>query len=150
MEEPLSYSAGLGSFDPLYAPPEQFLLPDECVHVQHSTHIAHTQAPSRPQHPLLILHLIAAPRSAPAPNFLTARLLWARYAPELFDTYSAGIVLLQLALPKLRTDAALRVFRDQLTGVDNDLAAWCEALPECSRVGRGQRPIQLLIGATAV
>lgn len=26
--EPLAYAAGLGSFDPLYAPPEQFLLPE--------------------------------------------------------------------------------------------------------------------------
>lgn len=47
-----------------------------------------------------------------------------KFQPELFDTYCAGVVLLQLALPRLRSDSGLRQFRDQLKGVDHDLARW--------------------------
>ena len=34
---------------------------------------------------------------------------------------------MQLALPRLRTDAALKAFREQLAAVDGDLLAWREA-----------------------
>jgi len=32
--------------------------------------------------------------------------------------------MMQLALPRLRNDAALKTFREQLDGLDGDLAAW--------------------------
>lgn len=58
-------------------------------------------------------------------------MLWVKYAPELFDTYCVGMVLLQLALPKLRTDYGLRQFRAQLTQVDYDLSRWCARRRRC-------------------
>ena len=82
-------------FDPLYAPPEQFLLP----------------------------------ASFPRPNALTAPALWAAHSPPLFDTFSAGLVLLQIALPALREERALKQFREQLAGCGGDLGVWRAANP---------------------
>jgi hypothetical protein len=46
--------------------------------------------------------------------------------PDLFDTYSAGIVFLQLAIPLLRTDLGLGSFQKELESVDYDLREWRE------------------------
>ena len=40
-------------------------------------------------------------------------LLWAQHRPDCFDTYSAGIVLLQLTLPFLRNSSGLVRARPQ-------------------------------------
>lgn len=39
-------------------------------------------------------------------------LLWARHRPGCFDCYSAGLILLQLSIPYLRTDKGLRQFHE--------------------------------------
>ena len=41
-------------------------------------------------------------------------LLWSRHKPDCFDSYSCGLVLMQLAVPKLRSAAALRTFSKAL------------------------------------
>ena len=71
----LSYEPGAGPFDPLFAPPERYLIPER----------------------------------ASVPNALNGRILWAQHTPELFDSFSAGVVLAQLSLRNLRKEAGLKV-----------------------------------------
>jgi len=84
--------------DPKYSPPEEFLMPIE-------------QAPDLAKESATIARALGA--SA-----------WARYQPDRFDVYSAGIVFMQLSVPQLRTDRGLKAFNDQLAGVQHDLLAW--------------------------
>ncbi len=112
----LSYSPGDGVHDPLYSPPELNLLPDD----------------------------------AKPPTLRNARGLWKEHQPYLFDLFSvgalarqlrrgslafddalslvrcrAGIVFMQLAIPRLRTDKALKAFREELEAAEGgDLMAW--------------------------
>lgn len=47
-------------------------------------------------------------------------------SPDLFDMYSAGIVLLQMAIPSLRSTAYLKNFNLELKAVQYDLNKWRE------------------------
>lgn len=85
--------------DPLYAPPEKFVLPSE-------------QAPSLADTNGLLASRVLSP------------LLWGRWRPDAFDAYSAGLVLLQAALPRLRSPAGLRAFNTALARAGGDLGAW--------------------------
>ncbi|GAX79925.1 hypothetical protein CEUSTIGMA_g7365.t1 [Chlamydomonas eustigma] len=67
--------------DPMYAPPEKYVLP--------------TESPSLSSN--LFLQAISP-------------MLWAMHKPDRFDIWSAGIVMLQLAVPTLRNDHALKKF----------------------------------------
>ncbi|RYR24483.1 hypothetical protein Ahy_B02g057985 [Arachis hypogaea] len=81
--------------DPYYCPPELYVLPEE--------------TPSPPPEP------IAA---------LLSPILWQLNSPDLFDMYSAGIVLLQMAIPSLRSSAALRNFNLEIKSCGYDLKKW--------------------------
>ena len=85
--------------DPLYCAPEQFVLPVD------SPNIA----------------------AQPTPVALaTSSMLWRRHAPQLFDMYSLGIILLQISVPTFRTDAGLRRFAQGFERCEYDLAKWRE------------------------
>ena len=58
-------------------------------------------------------------------------LLWSQHRPDCFDSYSAGVVLMQLALPFLRPTASLRTFNGTLARMGHDLLLWRDrsALP---------------------
>ena len=84
--------------DPKYSPPEEFLMPIEA-------------APDLAKESATIAMALGA----------TA---WARYQPDRFDMYSAGILFMQLCMPQLRTDRGLKAFNDQLAGAKHDLLAW--------------------------
>ena len=56
----------------------------------------------------------------------TSSVLWRRHAPQLFDMYSLGVILLQLAVPAFRTDAGLRRFVQGFERSGYDLAVWRE------------------------
>lgn len=47
-------------------------------------------------------------------------------SPDLFDMYSAGIVLLQMAIPTLRSTSGLKNFNLELKTVGYDLKKWRE------------------------
>lgn len=47
-------------------------------------------------------------------------------SPDLFDMYSAGIVLLQMAVPSLRSTAGLKNFNFEIKSVEYDLNRWRE------------------------
>lgn len=86
-----------GLLDPDYCPPELYVLPEE--------------TPVPPPEP------IAA---------LLSPILWQLNSPDLFDMYSAGIVLLQMAVPSLRSSAGLKNFNYELKLVKYDLKLWRE------------------------
>ncbi|XP_010490491.1 PREDICTED: serine/threonine-protein kinase STN8, chloroplastic [Camelina sativa] len=81
--------------DPDYCPPELYVLPEE--------------TPTPPPEP------IAA---------LLSPILWQLNSPDLFDMYSAGIVLLQMAVPTLRSTAGLKNFNSEIKSVEYDLNRW--------------------------
>jgi hypothetical protein len=63
-------------------------------------------------------------------------LLWALHKPDRFDTWCAGMVMLQLCFSSLRSDAALLAFKRAYQGhFGFDLAAWAEQaqLPAAER-----------------
>uniref|UniRef100_A0A6N2K831 non-specific serine/threonine protein kinase n=1 Tax=Salix viminalis TaxID=40686 RepID=A0A6N2K831_SALVM len=84
--------------DPDYCPPELFVLPEE--------------TPSPPPEP------VAA---------LLSPILWQLNSPDLFDSYSAGIVLLQMAIPSLRSLSGLKNFNTEIKRARYDLNIWRES-----------------------
>lgn len=53
-------------------------------------------------------------------------MLWAQHKPDRFDSWSAGIVLLQLALPGLRQPRGLNLFKSEYERTDYDIFQWKE------------------------
>lgn len=93
----INYSPEFGMMDPRdrYSPPEELVMP------------------------------ITVPRF-PVPGFaaLASPLLWAQYRPDLFDSYSAGMIFLQMAIPQLRSPNSQKMFCQELTRCGNNLPAW--------------------------
>lgn len=52
--------------------------------------------------------------------------LWAQHKPDRFDSWSAGIVLLQLALPGLRQQRGINLFKSEYERADYDIYEWKE------------------------
>ncbi|XP_047322008.1 serine/threonine-protein kinase STN8, chloroplastic [Impatiens glandulifera] len=92
-----NYVPNRGLLDPDYCPPELYVLPEE--------------TPIPPPEP------IAA---------LLSPVLWQLNSPDLFDMYSAGIVLLQMAVPSLRSTAGLKNFNTELKSAGYNLNQWRE------------------------
>ena len=67
--------------DPKYAPPEEFLIPSD-------------DAPD--------IRKLFGPVALAAGSAA-----WVQHKPDRFDMYSAGVVMMQLALPSLRTNSGL-------------------------------------------
>ncbi|KAA8517554.1 hypothetical protein F0562_017816 [Nyssa sinensis] len=86
-----------GLLDPDYCPPELYVLPEE--------------TPKPPPEPIAALF---------------SPILWQLNSPDLFDMYSAGIVLLQMAIPSLRSTAGLKNFNLEIKAVGYDLKQWRE------------------------
>lgn len=57
---------------------------------------------------------------------LSLKLLLQLNSPDLFDMYSAGIVLLQMAIPTLRSTAGLKNFNLEIKTANYDLNKWRE------------------------
>lgn len=93
-----NYVPNRGLLDPDYCPPELYVLPEE--------------TPVPPPEP------IAA---------ILSPILWQFNSPDLFDMYSAGITLLQMAVPSLRSSAGLRNFNSELKLAGYDLKKWRES-----------------------
>ncbi|XP_042475764.1 serine/threonine-protein kinase STN8, chloroplastic [Macadamia integrifolia] len=90
-----NYVPNRGLLDPDYCPPELYVLPEE--------------TPNPPPEP------IAA---------LLSPILWQLNSPDLFDMYSAGIILLQMAVPSLRSTSGLKNFNSEIKKVEYDLKKW--------------------------
>jgi serine/threonine protein kinase len=87
--------------DPKYAPPEEFLIPSD-------------DAPD--------IRKLFGPVALAAGSAA-----WLKHKPDRFDMYSAGIVMMQLALPSLRTNSGLVTFNKSLKRVGYDLFLWRDA-----------------------
>lgn len=77
----VNYTPDESILDPYYCPPEQYCLP--------------TDAPDLAAKSRVLSYAVSA-------------MLWRRHRPDRFDMYSIGLILLQLAMPHLRTKAALQ------------------------------------------
>eukprot|EP00240_Pyramimonas_obovata_P001208 CAMPEP_0118935292 /NCGR_PEP_ID=MMETSP1169-20130426/15359_1 /TAXON_ID=36882 /ORGANISM="Pyramimonas obovata, Strain CCMP722" /LENGTH=462 /DNA_ID=CAMNT_0006878307 /DNA_START=143 /DNA_END=1528 /DNA_ORIENTATION=+ len=91
----INFNPTAGMLDPEYAPPEELVAPET--------------TPRAPPPPVAI---------ALSPLFFLAT------CPDLFDTFSAGIVMLQLSVPQLRSYAAVRSLRQELKACGWDLQKW--------------------------
>ena len=87
--------------DPKYAPPEEFLIPSD-------------DAPD--------IRKLFGPVALAAGSAA-----WLKHKPDRFDMYSAGIVMMQLALPSLRTNSGLVTFNKSLKRCGYDLFLWRDA-----------------------
>lgn len=91
----INYNPLYGMLDPRYAPPEELVMPR-----------------SFPRPPLPILAALLSP------------LVWAYGRPDLFDSYSVGMILLQMTVPQLRSTTAIKSLNNELAKVDYDLSSW--------------------------
>ncbi|GAB4813213.1 hypothetical protein N2152v2_000259 [Parachlorella kessleri] len=93
----INYNPLYGMLDPRYAAPEELVMPKDT-----------------PRAPFPLLASLLAP------------LVWAWGRPDLFDTYSAGIILMQMAIPQLQSPQQQRAFNLELANADYDLRQWRE------------------------
>lgn len=92
-----NYVPDSGLLDPDYCPPELFVLPEE--------------TPTPPAEPIAAIF---------------SPVLWLLNSPDLFDMYSAGIILMQMAVPSLRSTPALKNFNSELKTASYNLNTWRE------------------------
>ncbi|GBF88698.1 hypothetical protein Rsub_01597 [Raphidocelis subcapitata] len=91
----INFNPLFGMLDPRYSPPEELIMPQ-----------TFPRAPS----PLVAAAL--------------APLAWLYGRPDLFDSYSVGVLLMQMAVPQLRGSNSIRLFNGQLRNYDCDIDAW--------------------------
>lgn len=84
-----------GLLDPRFSPPEQLVMPK-----------------TFPRAPVPALAALLAPFA------------WLYGRPDLFDSYSAGVVFLQMTVPQLRTNTGQRGLNSDLAACEYDLALW--------------------------
>jgi len=91
----INFSPESGMLDPTYAPPEELVVPE-----------------TTPRAPLPLVASLGSP------------FLWAATRPDLFDTYSAGILMMQLSVPEFQSASGLTAFKRDLDNSGGDLRAW--------------------------
>lgn len=91
----INFNPESGLLDPEYSPPESFVLPNDF-----------------PRAPSPALCAVASPA------------VFSLWGPDLFDTYSVGVMLLQMSLAPLRTGESLRRLQLELQDVKHDLDQW--------------------------
>jgi serine/threonine protein kinase len=100
-----NYDPQQGLLDPNYSPPEQFVMPS------------------------------ATPRAPPFVAPFLAPFLWTLTQPQLFDSYSCGLVLLQLTIPQLRSRNVMApngAFQQRLADAEYDLQRWRSDITNCN------------------
>nr|AAO63769.1 protein kinase [Chlamydomonas reinhardtii] len=91
----INFNPLYGMLDPRYSPPEELVMPQ-----------------SFPRAP------------APAVAALLSPFAWLYGRPDLFDSYTVGVLLMQMCVPELRPVANIRLFNTELRQYDNDLNRW--------------------------
>ena len=91
----INFNPLYGMLDPRYAAPEEVVMPK-----------------TFPRPPIPGLAALLAPFA------------WTYGRPDLFDSYSAGIILLQMAVPQLRSGTGQRGLNSDLAACEYDLALW--------------------------
>lgn len=95
MTNGINFNPETSFLDPRYSPPEEYVMPAKT-----------------PKAPTPFLAILLAPFTW----------FWGR--PDLFDSYSAGVLMLQLSLPELRGGNAVRNLNIELGRADYDLDEW--------------------------
>lgn len=91
----INFSPDGGLLDPRYSPPEELVMPT-----------------SAPRFPIPFLSTFVSP------------FIWTFYRPDLFDSYCTGIILLQMAIPELRTTLSTRTLNKEIAEAEYDLPLW--------------------------
>ena len=61
------------------------------------------------------------------------KLAWLRDQPDLFDSFSIGMVLLQTAVPFMRAGDRMRKLKTLMSSEEYDLTTWRERLPDIAQ-----------------
>ncbi|PRW05929.1 Serine threonine- kinase chloroplastic [Chlorella sorokiniana] len=101
----INFNPEYGMLDPRYSAPEELVMPKNF-----------------PRAPPPLLAAALAP------------LAWAWGCPDLFDSYSAGVILMQLSVPQLRPAVAQRSFNAELSQCDYDLNRWRQSSPRARQM----------------
>ncbi|KAG2491716.1 hypothetical protein HYH03_009879 [Edaphochlamys debaryana] len=91
----INFNPLYGMLDPRYSPPEELVMPQ-----------------TFPKAPPPFAAAVLSPFA------------WLYGRPDLFDSYTAGVLLMQMAVPELRTAANIRLFNTELRQYNNDLNRW--------------------------
>lgn len=91
----INFNPLFGMLDPRYSPPEELVLPKEFPRVK--------------------IPFLAA---------LLSPIAWQVGRPDLFDSYSAGVLLLQMAVPELRSASSQRTFTADVAAAEYDMNLW--------------------------
>lgn len=78
----MNYVPGESILDPYYCPPEQYVLPTDTPDLANTNRVM---------------------------SLAMSTMLWNRHKPDRFDSYSIGLILMQLAVPQLRMKSGLEV-----------------------------------------
>jgi len=117
----INYAPSEYLMDPRYAPPQQYIM--------------QRQTPPPPP---------AKPVAA-----LLSPVLWAVGKPDRFDVYSAGVTIMQMVFPPLRTDSGLFQFRKKLEEAGWDLREWRRKVEAAGAGGGGGSGTQRLLRGEA-
>lgn len=91
-----NYSPQETMLDPCYCAPEEYVLPTDSPDISQQGAMAFVMSP----------------------------FVWSQHRPECFDTYSAGVVLLQLTLPFLRSPSALKNWKNTMIRLNHNVQEW--------------------------
>ncbi|MEO2193791.1 MAG: hypothetical protein ABGY24_15215 [bacterium] len=92
--------------DPVYCAPEEYVLPTETTDIAKQGQVVAQ---------------------------LMSPIVWSKHRPECFDSYSAGVVMLQLSLPFLRQGSSLKNWKQTMIRLNHDVRAWREKAALSSR-----------------
>ncbi|KAF5826708.1 protein kinase [Dunaliella salina] len=84
-----------GMLDPRYSPPEELVMPKNF-----------------PRAPTPVIATLLSPFA------------WIYGRPDLFDSYSVGVLLMQMAVPQLRTSANIKAFNNEMRQCGGNLSQW--------------------------
>lgn len=93
----INFNPLYGMLDPRYCPPEELVMPQNF-----------------PRAPVPFMAALLSPFA------------WFYGRPDLFDSYSCGVLLMQLAVPQLRRSSNIAQFNNELKQFDYDLERWRE------------------------
>lgn len=82
--------------DPVYCAPEEYVLPTDSPDMVKQGAMAFVMSP----------------------------IVWSQHRPECFDAYSAGVVMLQLSLPFLRSSSSIKNWKQTMIRLKHDIKQW--------------------------
>lgn len=100
MSTGINFNPGQGMLDPRFSPPEELVMPETV-----------------PRAPVPLLAALGAP------------FLWQFGRPDLFDSFSAGMIFVQMMVPQLRNKQSQTQFATDLKRYNNSFEYWRQSSP---------------------